>query len=44
MIRIFISAVGAGAKGSNNKYFNDLESGQVGVYDDAVLREIDDLM
>ena len=44
VVRIFISAVGNGAKGSSSTNTPDLEPDTVGVYDDTILRRIDQLM
>jgi len=44
VLRIFISSVGAGDKGSSSSGVNDLEQKAVGSYDDTVLTKIDTLM
>ena len=44
VVRIFISGVGAGSKGSSSSGVNDLEQTYVGVYDDTVLLVIDKIM
>ncbi|KXS19082.1 glycoside hydrolase family 5 protein [Gonapodya prolifera JEL478] len=44
VVRIFITGIAAGAKGSSAVEVNQLESTTVGVYDDKVLQLVDDLM
>ena len=44
VVRIFISAVGDRAKGSSSTATPDLEPQTVGVFDDTILRRIDQLM
>ena len=44
VVRIFISAVGNGAKGSSSTATPDLEPVTVGVYNDTILHRIDQLM
>ncbi|KZT50221.1 glycoside hydrolase family 5 protein, partial [Calocera cornea HHB12733] len=44
VIRIFISAVAANNKGSNNQAVNDVEIDNIGTYDDTVLTQVDQLM
>ncbi|KAF8065048.1 glycoside hydrolase family 5 protein [Lyophyllum atratum] len=41
LLRVFITRVAAGAKGSSAKAVNDLETVAVGSYDDTILRQID---
>ncbi|KAF8152990.1 glycoside hydrolase family 5 protein [Crassisporium funariophilum] len=43
LLRIFITRVTAGNKGSSAKAVNDLETVAVGSYDDTILRQIDQL-
>lgn len=44
VLRIFITEVGSNAKGTNCNYVADLENDVVGVYNDDILKRIDDLM
>jgi len=44
VIRIFISAVAANNKGSNNVAVNDVEVDYIGTYDDTILTQVDQLM
>lgn len=44
VVRLFISSIGAGAKGAPARQTNDLESKHVGQYEDDVLDKIDKLM
>ena len=44
VVRIFISAVGKGAKGSSAETVPDVEPRMVGEWDDSVLEKIDQLM
>ncbi|KAH9181226.1 hypothetical protein AeNC1_016798 [Aphanomyces euteiches] len=39
-LRIFIARIGAGAKGSSSPGVQDLESNQVGQYDDTILKQL----
>lgn len=43
-IRIFLSSVGAGAKGSSSTDVFDIEQVEVGHYDDTILQKVDALM
>ncbi|EMD36754.1 glycoside hydrolase family 5 protein [Gelatoporia subvermispora B] len=43
LLRIFITQVAVGTKGSSASAVNDLETVQVGNYDDTILRQIDNL-
>ncbi|KAI8610731.1 hypothetical protein BC830DRAFT_718887 [Chytriomyces sp. MP71] len=43
-IRIFLTSIGAGSKNSNCNEVNDLESNDVGDYDDTILTMIDQLL
>ncbi|KAF0692738.1 Aste57867_16196 [Aphanomyces stellatus] len=43
-VRIFLSEVGAGAKGTSNTGVRDLESAAVGHFDDTILDQVDQLM
>ncbi|CAK4072827.1 unnamed protein product [Aphanomyces euteiches] len=43
-LRIFISRVGGGGKGTSSSGVQDLESNQVGQYDDTILKQVDQLM